>query len=181
MGRETAFEFWRRGAEVVHITSKPVGLKLPEFAEINVVSVNDMLNSSIEEVKKGCDVFVSSAAPSDFTVKMAENKMKSSDEVTLKLRIAPKIIKELRKIYSGDIIGFKAETNVSDDELYRIAYEKMKEDRLQMVVANDVKEKGMGTEDTRVLLLTGKRKEWMEGSKIEVAERIVEMYLEDCS
>lgn len=181
MGKEIALEFWRRGAEVVHITSKPTGLKMPDFSEINVKSVNDMLNASISEVSKGCDLFVSSAAPSDFTIEMAENKMKTSDEVVLKLKVAPKIIKELRKIYDGAIIGFKAETNVSDDELYRIAYEKMKEDRLQMVIANDVKEKGMGTEDTRVLLLTEKRREWIEASKVEVAERIVEAYLQDCS
>ncbi|HID42819.1 MAG TPA: bifunctional phosphopantothenoylcysteine decarboxylase/phosphopantothenate--cysteine ligase CoaBC [Archaeoglobaceae archaeon] len=180
MGKELAFEFWRRGAEVIHITSKPTGLRLYDFTEVVVRSVNDMLYASLNEVRKGCDLFVSSAAPSDFTVEKAEDKMKTSDEITLKLRAAPKIIKELRKIYEGTIIGFKAETGVSDEELYRIAYEKMVEDRLQMVVANDVKEKGMGTEDTRVLLLTEKREEWAEGSKVEVAERIVRAYLEDC-
>jgi phosphopantothenoylcysteine decarboxylase/phosphopantothenate--cysteine ligase len=180
MGREIALEFWRRGASIIHITSKPIRLKIPDFKEISVYSVSDMLKTSLDEVKKGCDLFVSAAAPSDFTVEMSENKMKTSKEINLKLKAAPKIIKEVRKIYDGAIIGFKAETSVTDDELYRIAHEKMIDDRLNMVVANDVKEKGMGTVDTRVLVLTQRRKEWIEGLKSEVAERIARIFVEDC-
>jgi len=96
------------------------------------------------------------------------------------LKESPKIIKEVRKIYSGPIIGFKAETGVGDEELLRLAEEKMSLDRLNMVVANDVLERGMGTEDTRVLILTQKRQEWVEGLKQHVAERIVEVFIEDC-
>jgi phosphopantothenoylcysteine decarboxylase/phosphopantothenate--cysteine ligase len=56
----------------------------------------------------------------------------------------------------------------------------MLHDKLSMVVANDVIERGMGTADTRVLVVTSKRKEWIEGLKAEVAEKIVEIYVEDC-
>jgi phosphopantothenoylcysteine decarboxylase/phosphopantothenate--cysteine ligase len=37
----------------------------------------------------------------------------------------------------------------------------------------------MGTEDTKVLMITKKRKEWAEGHKEEVAEKIVKTYIED--
>ncbi len=180
MGKELALEFWRRGAEVVLITSKPTGLNLPNFREIRVLSVKDMLNASISEVKRGCDLFVSSAAASDFTVDKAEKKIKTCPELTLKLKAAPKIIREIRKIYDGAVIGFKAETGVTDDELLRVAEEKMITDKLNMVVANDVIERGMGTEDTRILILTHKRVEWFEGYKWEAAEKIVKTYIEDC-
>jgi phosphopantothenoylcysteine decarboxylase/phosphopantothenate--cysteine ligase len=181
MGSAIALEFWRRGAEVLHITSKPLKVRMSKYREIPVVSVLDMLRTSLDEVEKRCDLFVSAAAPSDFIVEMNENKMKTSDEISLKLKVAPKIIKELRKSYNGSIIGFKAETGVTDQELLKIAYDKMVEDKLQMVVANDVKEKGMGTEETRVLVLTAKRKKWLEALKREVAEEIVEIFLEDCT
>lgn len=179
MGKEIALEFWRRGAEVVVITSKPSNLNLPDFKEIKVWSVKDMLEETLKEVKKGCDLFVSAAAASDFIVEMAESKIKTTDELTLKLKAAPKVLWEVRKIYDGKVIGFKAETGVSDDELYRIAHDKKTNDKIEMIVANDVLERGMGTIDTRVLVITNKRVEWIEGLKPDVAERIVEIYIED--
>lgn len=179
MGKEIALEFWRRGAEVVVITSKPSNLNLPDFKEIKVWSVKDMLEETLKEVKKGCDLFVSAAAASDFIVEMAESKIKTTDELTLKLKAAPKVLWEVRKIYDGKVIGFKAETGVSDDELYRIAHDKKTNDKIEMIVANDVLERGMGTIDTRVLVITNKRVEWIEGLKPDVAEKIVEIYIED--
>lgn len=179
MGKEIALELWRRGASVNHITSHPLELGLPQFKEIYTYSVSHMLDASIEEVRNGCDLFVSSAAPSDFVVEMNDKKVKTG-EMSIKLKTAPKIIKELRKFYDGPIMGFKAETGVSDEELYQIAHQKMLEDKLEMVVANDVKEKGMGTEDTRVLMLTAKRNAWSEGSKSQIAEKIVSAFVEDC-
>ena len=50
-------------------------------------------------------------------------------------------------------------------------------DGIEMVVANDVAERGMGTEDTRVLVVTRKSKNWFEGNKREVAKKIAEVYV----
>ena len=179
MGKEIALELWRRGAEVVFISSKDLGISLPNFKQIEVRSVLDMLKAVLNEIKD-CSLFVSAAAASDFLVEMEKKKIKTTKEITITLREAPKVIKEVRKIYSGDIIGFKAETGVSDEELERIARERLEADALSMVVANDVLERGMGTEDTRVVVVTEKRSEWFEGMKSEVARKIVERYLQDC-
>ena len=180
MGLELALELWRRGAEITYITSKPPQVSIPDFQVVEVVSVQEMLDAALSAVKNGCDLYVSAAAAADFTLEMSEGKIKTAASLTLHLRAAPKVLKEVRKVYDGHVIGFKAETGVGDEELMRIAEEKMMEDRLEMVVANDVLEKGMGTEDTRVVVITGKRREWIEGIKSEVAEKIVEIYLEDC-
>ena len=137
-----------------------------------------MLNAVLEEIK-GCELFVSSAAPADFEVEMRDKKIKTAPELTLKLKEAPKIIKEVRKVYSGDIIGFKAETGLSDEELAKIAGDRLEADELAMVVANDVLEKGMGTEETRVVVVTAKRTQWIEGRKSLVAQKIVEIYVQD--
>ena len=177
MGLELALEFWRRKAKVVHITSKPSALRLKGFREVEVVSVTDMLQACLKEVRD-CDLFVSSAAPSDFIVDKYESKIKTHDTFTLRMKAAPKIIHELRKVYSGHIIGFKAETGVDESKLEEIAVEKMISDNLEMVVANDVADRGMGTEDTRVLVVTRKNKRWFEGSKKDVAKRIVDLYVE---
>ncbi|MDI9645622.1 MAG: bifunctional phosphopantothenoylcysteine decarboxylase/phosphopantothenate--cysteine ligase CoaBC [Archaeoglobales archaeon] len=180
MGKELALEFWRRGAEVVLITSKPSNLSLQKFKEIKVWSVMDMLKAVIGEMQRGCDLFVSSAAASDFVVEMESRKIKTSEELTLKLKAAPKIIKEVRKIYNGKIIGFKAETGLCEEELLKVAKEKMIADSLSMVVANDVLERGMGTEDTKVGVITQRSVEWFEGHKSFVAEKIVEKFIKDC-
>ena len=175
MGNELAFEFWRRKAEVVLITSKPPEIDLPNFKVVRVVSVMDMLKAVLDEIEDA-DVFVSASAPSDFTVEMFEDKIKTSEEFVLKLKQAPKIIKEVRKVYDGHIIGFKAETGLSDRELVEVAKKKMEDDRLEMVVANDVKVRGMGTPDTRVVVVSQDRVEWFEGLKSDVARKIVEFY-----
>ncbi len=178
MGNELALEFWRRKANVVLISSKPVKYDLPNFKVVEVVSVKDMLEKVIEEIED-CDLFVCASAPSDFLVEKVDSKIKTREEVVLKLKQAPKIIKEVRKVYDGRIIGFKAETGLSDEELVEVAKAKMEEDRLEMVVANDVKERGMGTVDTRVVVVTPRRVEWIVGLKRDVAKRIVDIYVEE--
>ena len=178
MGNELALEFWRRKADVVLISSKPIQIDLPNFKVVKVTSVNDMLKAVLKEVED-CDLFVCASAPSDFIVDRLESKIKTKGEFILKLKQAPKIIREVRKIYDGHIIGFKAETGLSDEELIEVARRKMEDDRLEMVVANDVRERGMGTEDTCVVIVTPKRTEWVKGLKKDVAKRIVNVYVEE--
>lgn len=179
MGYELALEFWRRGANVTLITSKPPEFNLPDFNVVRVVSVRDMLKASLDEVGNA-DVFVSSAAAADFAPEKRDSKIKTAKKLTLELSCAPKILREVRKVFDGKVIAFKAETGVSDEELEKIALEKMKTDRADMMVANDVLEKGMGTDDTRVLLITPERELWVEGLKKDVAEKIVALFVEDC-
>jgi phosphopantothenoylcysteine decarboxylase/phosphopantothenate--cysteine ligase len=51
------------------------------------------------------------------------------------------------------IVGFKAETNVSEEELIRKAREKMENHNIEMVVANDVGNGGIGTEENEVYVI----------------------------
>jgi phosphopantothenoylcysteine decarboxylase/phosphopantothenate--cysteine ligase len=70
-------------------------------------------------------------------------------------------------------VGFKAETGIAPDELVRRASTMLEKYGLDLVVANDVAEKGMGTDDNSVFLVgkdgadTG-----FTGSKREIAERL---------
>ncbi len=178
MGLALALEFWKRKAKVTLITSQSPNLNLENFEVIKVVSVKDMLKACLKEVRN-CDLFVSSAAPSDFLVEKADKKIKTCKEITIKLKMAPKIIHEVRKVYKGHIIGFKAETGVSEEELEKIAMDKAISDNLEMVVANDVLHRGMGTDDTRVVIVTKNGRKWIEGRKEDVAKEIVNTYVEE--
>lgn len=171
-GIELALEAFRRGAEVTLVHSGCMGIQ--GICEFNVESAADMTETVLEELRKGYDLLISAAAISDFTVKPSRDKIKSGKEFTLTLKPAPKLINEARRIYPDlKIIGFKAETGVSEDELIQRAREAMEDHSLSMVVANDVSSGGMGTEENEVYLLdSGIR--CVSGAKREIAKEIMD-------
>ena len=80
----------------------------------------------------------------------------------------------MRRIYPDlKIIGFKAETGVTEEELLKRARESMGSSKLCMVVANDVSSGGMGTEDNTVYLVDDLVKP-VSGTKREIAREIMD-------
>ena len=171
-GVELALEAFRRGADVTLVHRGCIGIQ--GICEFNVESASDITKTVLEELGKGYDLLISAAAISDFTVKPSREKIKSGKEVLLKLKPAPKLIWEARRKYPDmKIIGFKAETGVSEDELIQLARSSMESLSLSMVVANDVSSGGMGTEDNEVYLIDGGIKR-IRGSKREIAVSIMD-------
>lgn len=170
-GVELALEAFRRGAEVSLVHRNCLGIN--GICEFNVESAADMTRTTLEELGKGYDLLISAAAISDFTMNPSKEKIKSGKEVSLTLKPAPKLIKEARRIYPDlKIIGFKAETGVTEDELTQRAKDSMEESSLSIVVANDVSSGGMGTEDNEVYLIdSGIRR--ISGAKREIAREIM--------
>jgi phosphopantothenoylcysteine decarboxylase/phosphopantothenate--cysteine ligase len=139
-----------------------------------VESARDMTETVIEELGKGYDLLISAAAISDFTVTPSKEKIKSEKQVNIALKPAPKLIKEARrKCPDLKIIGFKAETGISEDELIKRARSSMETLSLSMVVANDVSSGGMGTEDNEVYLIDSSIKR-VAGTKREIAFEIMD-------
>jgi len=66
-------------------------------------------------------------------------------ELLVPLKPLPKIINEIRKM-GRDVflVGFKAETGVSEEELVKRAYSKLQESGLDLIAANDVSKEGRG-------------------------------------
>ena len=162
-GNAVAREAYIRGAEVYLFhrnVSKYNGL--PHFHDIFTESCRDMTDTVTEKIaladppKSGKNILISTAAISDYTIDADSSKIKSgASELTLKLRPTKKLIEEA--CYTDPnlfIVGFKAETGVSLHELIDTAALKIEEGITDMVVANDVKEKGMGTADNDVYLVT---------------------------
>ncbi len=171
-GIELALEAFRRGADVTLVHRGCIGIQ--GICEFSVESAQDMTDTVIEELGKGYDLLISTAAVSDFTIKPSKNKIKSDKDITLTLKPAPKLIKEARSKYPElKIIGFKAETGVTEDELIESARRSMESSRLSLVVANDVSSGGMGTDTNEVYLIDDKIKK-VSGTKHEIAKEIMD-------
>jgi phosphopantothenoylcysteine decarboxylase/phosphopantothenate--cysteine ligase len=182
-GIELAKEAYKQGAEVTLIHSKE--LNLMGIKEVKVETAREMIDACVTELRRGkekregYDVLISSAAISDFTVNSSEVKIPSGGDFHLHLVPTGKLIEEVRNEFPElVIVGFKAETNVSEDELIRRAKEKMGKHNLEMVVANDVGTGGIGTEENEVYIVREGMKDadikHVKGAKSLIAEEIVE-------
>ncbi len=171
-GMELALEAFRRGADVTLVHRGCLGIA--GICEFSVESAREMTDTVLEELGGGYDLLISSAAVSDFTLTPFTEKIKSDKEVTLKLKPATKLIKEVRQEYPQlKIVGFKAETGITEEELVRRGRESMASSGLCMVVANDVSSGGMGTEENEVLIIDGGIKR-VRGMKREIAGEIMD-------
>jgi len=183
-GIELAKEAYKQGAEVTLVHSKELNLE-EGIKEVKVETAREMIDACVtelrrgEEKREGYDVLISSAAISDFTVNSSEVKIPSGGDFHLHLVPTGKLIEEVRNEFPElVIVGFKAETNVSEDELIRRAKEKMGKHNLEMVVANDVGTGGIGTEENEVYIVREGMKDadikHVKGVKSLIAEEIVE-------
>jgi len=178
MGVEIAEEAFIRGADVTLIKGKMTA-KVPNiFNVIEVESVEEMLTAVLEHVKTH-DVFISAAAVSDFIPKteIKENKISSGADITLKLEKAPKIIGEVKKINPEIfLVGFKAEYDLSRDELIKSARKRAEESNIDLMVANDVAVEGagFGSDENQVILIDDEITDVPLSSKRDVARRIID-------
>ena len=176
-GLALALEARRRGAEVVLVHRFIQDIPVHQvYAE----STAEMLDAVLAEVEKGCHALISAAAVADYTLDRQAEKIKSGQDLSLHLTPTPKIIKKVREAYPDlKIVGFKAETDLSDEELIRRAEESMQSAHLDLVVANDVSRGGMGTDDNRVIIIDrqGGQTE-ATGKKSLIAKAIIDALVE---
>jgi phosphopantothenoylcysteine decarboxylase/phosphopantothenate--cysteine ligase len=108
---------------------------------IPVKTIQQMFDAVKKELKaKKFDIAILSAAPADYTTTPAKSKIKSDKpSITIKLQKAPKIINSIKKIQKEIfLVGFKAETNISRQNLIKLAKEKLRESNSDLIVANDI-------------------------------------------
>jgi phosphopantothenoylcysteine decarboxylase / phosphopantothenate---cysteine ligase len=172
-GVALALEARRRGAEVtiVHRFLQDIPVR-----QIYAQSAKEMLDAVLSELRSGCDALISAAAVADYTLEASEEKIKSGNELVLRLKPTKKIIKAVRSAYPDlKIVGFKAETNVTEEELLSRAGESLHGSDLDLVVANDVGIGGMGTEENRVVIIDKEgRSMIVEGKKSQIAKKIID-------
>ena len=143
MGFAIARAAKRRGAAVTLIHG-PVALPLPYgVEECAVISTQDMLEA-VQDRFLDCDLLIMAAAPADFTMQEQSNrKIKKVDgqPMVWQLKQTQDILGALSSKRNGQVVvGFAAETN----DVQSNAMDKLQRKRLNMIVANDVTQKGAG-------------------------------------
>lgn len=180
MGVEIAKEAFKQGAEVTMLCGRMQTHVPKVFDRVQVESVEEM-DMELEKLLKDHDIFVSAAAVSDFTVEKVPGvksgvKISSDEDLTLKLKPAPKLLTKAKKI-NPDIflVGFKAEYNVPEGELIESARQKMNDSGADLMVANDVavEGSGFGSDKNQIILIDDDVSRVLLTSKAEVACRIV--------
>ncbi len=179
MGLEIAKEAFIQGADVTVVTGR-VEVHIPKlFKRVRVESVDEMRNELIKLLPEN-DIFVSSAAVSDFTVEKisleGEDKISSEEGFNLHLTPVPKIINIVKEINPEIfLVGFKAEYKVSDDELISSARKRMKTSEADLIVANDVSlvDAGFGSDKNQVFIVGDKTFAVPLNSKEEIARNII--------
>jgi len=173
-GIEIAKEAYKQGAVVTLVHSKE--LNMMGIKELRVETAREMIDTCMNELRDGYDALISSAAIADFTIDRSATKISSDMDLHLHLIPTQKLIKEARNQFPElVIVGFKAETNISKEELIRRAKAKMEEYDLEMVIANEIGKSGLGTEENAVYILKKGVDElkYVKGFKRIIAEEIV--------
>ena len=140
-GVSLATELISAGAKVTFVYG-PGKEKAPKGAKIiNILSSKEMQLAVKLELKKKFDIVIMAAAVADYVPTIQnKNKIKSSkSSMTISLKKAPKIIDQIKKYQKNVLlVGFKAETNLTKNQLIKSAEKKLKESSADMIVANDI-------------------------------------------
>ena len=175
MGYAIASAAKKLGANVTLI-SGPVALEAPEGVVRHLVeSAKEMHEQTLEHAKQ-TDIFIATAAVSDYSpANIADQKIKKTeDKLSLDLNYNPDILFDVShqfpKLFS---VGFAAET----ENLIKHAQGKLERKKLDMIVANPVgKNQGFEQDTNQVEIL------WKDGhvslpekNKEELAVEIMEI------
>lgn len=136
-----ASELISSGAKVTLVYG-PGSEKPPRGAKIIKISTsNEIFNVVKKEMRKKFDIVIMAAAISDYIPeKPSKNKIKSTkNKIKISLKKTPKLINFIKKYQKNVfLVGFKAETNISKNEMITLAKKKMNESNADMIIANDI-------------------------------------------
>lgn len=180
MGYAVAAEAARRGAQVTLVTG-PTHLAAPRVREVVPVRSAADMHRAVMARAPDADVVVMAAAVADYTpAQRADQKIKKSDVgLTLTLERTADILADLGRMPSRAaaerplLVGFAAETQ----DVVAQAQGKLRRKVVDLIVANDVSQPGVGFEaDTNAVTLVTRddSEEVPLQSKAAVAARILD-------
>jgi len=173
MGLELAKEAYSRGFDVKLIVGN-VDVEIPKSFDVVFVESSEEMNNITKELINNFDVFIATAAVSDFApINKESSKISSSIDLSLEFRPTEKIIKQIKQLNPNVfLIGFKAEYDISKDVMISLAKKQIEEVGTDLVIANDVsiKDCGFGSDDNQVILVDNDVVEIPQCSKREIAK-----------
>ncbi|MFQ5456266.1 MAG: bifunctional phosphopantothenoylcysteine decarboxylase/phosphopantothenate--cysteine ligase CoaBC [Nitrospirota bacterium] len=179
MGYALAEAARNRGAEVILITG-PVAISPPEGTKTIKIRKAEEMREKVRRHLSEANIVIMAAAVSDYRpVEEVSHKIKKErDEIDLRLKKTPDILKEITREKGRQIVvGFAAET----DNLMKNALSKLKEKDLDIIVANDVTIEGSGfgsnTNIVKIIDRDGRVTNLQKMSKIKIADKIMDMII----
>ncbi|MBU2565657.1 MAG: bifunctional phosphopantothenoylcysteine decarboxylase/phosphopantothenate--cysteine ligase CoaBC [Candidatus Thermoplasmatota archaeon] len=171
-GIELAKNAFERGANVKLMYGDGTE-KTPGYIETEMFTSADELGKKLKKLKY--DIILVPAAISDYTVKKYNGKIPSGQKtLNLKLKPTSKIIKIIRKNFKGFLVGFKLESHISREKLLEKAYKYLKENNLDLIVANDIK--NVKPDKNEVIIVDRKKNIIMiKDRKEKIAEKIFDL------
>ena len=177
MGYSLAEAAIESGAKVTLI-SGPVNLKPPTNCNLVEIKTAKEMYESVMHHIKGMDVYIGTAAVSDYSpAHINESKLKkdgSNAAMTLELKENQDILKSVSELNDRPyVVGFAAET----EDLIENAEKKLKNKKLDLIVANDVSDKEIGfdSDQNEVTLITHKGKELIQRqNKKKISKKIID-------
>ncbi|WP_261132743.1 bifunctional phosphopantothenoylcysteine decarboxylase/phosphopantothenate--cysteine ligase CoaBC [Bacillus sp. Marseille-Q3570] len=143
------------GAKVT-LVSGPSVLKPPFGVDMIPVETAEEMFEAVMDHYADADLVIKSAAVADYRPKLTyDSKVKKSEgDLSVEMERTKDILKELGRSKTRQIlVGFAAET----DDVERYAKDKLERKNLDMIVANDVSQKGSGFEgDTNQVYIYGR-------------------------
>lgn len=176
MGYALALSAYRRGADIVFVKGHTDKFDLPSDWTVEEANTTDDMLEGVKKHYGGCDVCVMAAAPCDYAVTPANNKIKS-ETVVLELKKTTDIAAFVGKNKKGKLVIFAAETEKGEKN----ARAKLKAKNADLVVLNDVTVMGAGfyVDTNIVTLITENSCDKLPlMSKSDVADRIWDKVIE---
>jgi len=178
MGLALAREAYIRGADLTLVVAH-VSVDIPSVFNVIQVETSSEMNDEILKLIPSHDIFISAAAVSDFEFRQeSDKKIDSSSSLFLNLKPTTKIIRQIKKI-NPDIflVGFKAEFNISREEIIECARRQMVNAGTDLVIANDISKDNcqFGSDNNEVLIVDDEVLIIPLASKMEIAKSIFDV------
>lgn len=156
MGLELAKEAYIRGADLTLVVAN-VSVTIPSLFNVINVETSSEMSEVILDIVSDYDIFISTAAVSDFEFrKRSDKKIDSSSSLFLNLKPTTKIIREIKKINPEIfLVGFKAEFDISKEDMIYCAKKQIEDAGTDLVVANDISNENcqFGSDNNEVLIV----------------------------
>lgn len=178
MGLELAKEAYIRGADLKLVVAN-VSVEIPSVFDVVHVETSSEMNDVIIDLISDYDIFISTAAVSDFEFRQkSDKKIDSSSSLYLYLEPTTKIIRQIKTI-NPDIflVGFKAEFNISRDDIIACARKQINDAGTDLVIANDISKDNchFGSDNNEVLIVDEDVLAVPLASKKEIAKTILDV------
>lgn len=165
--------------EVIYVHSSTAIRPYVGTCKEYVVDTVSELMTTLEKLVPEVDVVIHAMAVSDFTFEKKEDiKLKSNDpeafieHLRKMIKVNPKVISYIKKWNPKVfLVSFKFEVGLTNEKLIDIAYESLKNNNCDLVIANDKIEMDKAGEHIAYLIKKDKSFEKAEG-RIEIADKI---------